>query len=330
MSTKKEIHPVIKKALGFDKSLPDKEFLKAWKRKSTQVCKPCWELKYCPYGPFVEQSPLLPSLRESSIEYNEYLQNCLKTNTIGGQRELTQEEIEKKKERLSIFKKYPRFLLPEIFDELNNEELIKEGTEKNLELHDLYPTPFKDFEKYQVPFPLHEDESKHPSEVLREIMKIKLTPELKKRIKEKIEGFKKSIKSGIEDYRKPLDPVRRKFFEKCVNEFNPEDCPEYIPEVVTDLSCNIFGHICPVVFVGESITETTETRRKGRYISFKTKMRVVRRDNYTCQECSCHLQDDEVEFDHIIPVSKGGSSEEHNVRLTCYDCNRDKLAKVQL
>lgn len=23
------------------------------------VCKPCWELKYCPYGPLVEQFPLL-------------------------------------------------------------------------------------------------------------------------------------------------------------------------------------------------------------------------------------------------------------------------------
>jgi 5-methylcytosine-specific restriction endonuclease McrA len=53
-------------------------------------------------------------------------------------------------------------------------------------------------------------------------------------------------------------------------------------------------------------------------------MRVVRRDNHTCQHCGKQLKDDEVEFDHIIPIVKGGSSEEHNIRLTCFDCNRDK------
>ena len=79
--------------------MPDKEFLKAWKKKSTHVCKPCWELKYCPYGPFVEQSPILPSLKDSSVEHNEYLRNCLKTNNIGEQRKLTPEELKKKKDK---------------------------------------------------------------------------------------------------------------------------------------------------------------------------------------------------------------------------------------
>jgi HNH endonuclease len=29
-------------------------------RLKTDVCKPCWEIKYCPYGPLVEQFPLNP------------------------------------------------------------------------------------------------------------------------------------------------------------------------------------------------------------------------------------------------------------------------------
>jgi len=327
---KNKIHPIIKKTLGYDENMPDKEFLKAWKKKSTHVCKPCWELKYCPYGPFVEQSPILPALKDESIAQIEYLKNCLKTNRIGGIRELTLEELEKKKKELEIFRKYPRFLLPEVFEDIANEEIIQEGIEKNLELHDLYQTPYKDFERYQIPFPFDEDKNKRIDSVFEEIQKVKLTPDLKNRIKEKIDKLKQTINTGIEDYSKPLDPIRKKYFKKCVAEFNPYDCPEYMPENVSDLSCNIFGHICPVVFVGEAITETTEKRRKGRYIPFKTKIRVVRRDNYTCQECKRHLKDDEVEFDHIIPVSKGGSSEEHNLRLTCYDCNRDKLDKVQM
>ena len=330
MSKKKTIHPVIKKTLGFDETLPDKDFLKQWKKKSTHVCKPCWELKYCPYGPFVEQSPILPGLRDSAIEHNEYLKKCLETNTMGGSRKLTPEQLEKKKKELEIFEKYPRFMLPDIFEDKANEELIQEGIDKNLELHDLYQTPYKDFETYQVPFPFDEDRQKKIDSVFAEIQKVKLTPDLKKRMQNKLKKLKQTVKTGIEDHSKPLDPIRRKYFEKCVSEFNPDNIPDYIPESVSELSCNIFGHICPVVFVGEAISETSEKRRKGRYISFKAKIRVVRRDNYTCQECKRHLKDDEVEFDHIIPVSKGGSSEEHNLRLTCYDCNRDKLDKVQI
>lgn len=29
-----------------------------WKKRVKAVCKPCWELKYCPYGPLVEEFPL--------------------------------------------------------------------------------------------------------------------------------------------------------------------------------------------------------------------------------------------------------------------------------
>src|SRR5688572_25412158 len=29
-----------------------------WSRRIKAVCKPCWELKYCPYGPLVEEFPL--------------------------------------------------------------------------------------------------------------------------------------------------------------------------------------------------------------------------------------------------------------------------------
>jgi 5-methylcytosine-specific restriction endonuclease McrA len=41
------------------------------------------------------------------------------------------------------------------------------------------------------------------------------------------------------------------------------------------------------------------------------------------------LKDNEVEFDHIIPIAKGGSSEEHNIRLTCDDCNADKSDMIR-
>jgi 5-methylcytosine-specific restriction endonuclease McrA len=71
--------------------------------------------------------------------------------------------------------------------------------------------------------------------------------------------------------------------------------------------------------------------RKGdSSISFQTKLRVARRDNYTCQECGKLLREHELEFDHVIPRSLGGTSDEHNIRLTCLKCNRKKGKQVRL
>lgn len=208
------IDPKIKELLGYDRNEPDDEVLKKWKERAFRVCKPCWEIKYCPYGPWVEESPLLPSIRSEEVEHNEYLKECLET------------------------------------------------------------------------------------------------------------GF---MRGG-----EPLDRGRREIFKKRIAEFNPEDYPEVIPEEIASMQCTVFGHICPVAFTAEAYTETTESRREGRSISFPTRSRIVRRDNFTCQICGKHLKDDEVEFDHIIPLSKGGSSEESNIQLTCFKCNRGKSDKIEL
>ncbi len=70
----------------------------------------------------------------------------------------------------------------------------------------------------------------------------------------------------------------------------------------------------------------------SRYIPAAVKMRVARRDNYMCQEPGCNkvLKDYEIEFDHIIPVSRGGSSEEHNIRVTCLEHNRRKGNRIDI
>jgi 5-methylcytosine-specific restriction endonuclease McrA len=60
-------------------------------------------------------------------------------------------------------------------------------------------------------------------------------------------------------------------------------------------------------------------------------LKVVRRDNYICQVCSCHVLDNEIEIDHLIPHSKGGPTTVDNLRLLCRDCNRkksDSLAEI--
>ena len=52
---------------------------------------------------------------------------------------------------------------------------------------------------------------------------------------------------------------------------------------------------------------------------------VWRRDEGRCVSCGSNQK---LEYDHIIPVSKGGSSTERNIQLLCEKCNREKSAKI--
>jgi HNH endonuclease len=52
---------------------------------------------------------------------------------------------------------------------------------------------------------------------------------------------------------------------------------------------------------------------------------VWRRDRGTCVECGSRGR---LEFDHIIPVSRGGSNTTRNIELRCEPCNRRKGARI--
>jgi len=65
-------------------------------------------------------------------------------------------------------------------------------------------------------------------------------------------------------------------------------------------------------------------RRKS--ITSSVKREVWRRDMGRCVECGSKVN---LEYDHIIPVSKGGSNTPRNLQLLCEKCNRFKGAKIQ-
>jgi len=201
---------LIKEAMEYaekhEPSVEEIKFRKEWEKRTKHVCKPCWELKYCPYGPLVEDFPLLGPTRKEAIEHNEFLKTQLRNGAYTG--------------------------------------------------------------------------------------------------------------------------WRKQEFEEEVRNFDPDEYPEEHKREDIEKSCTIFGHMCPIFFVNEPFTETTESRRISRYIPRVVMLRVVRRDNYTCQICGKHLLDNEIEFDHKIPLSKGGSTEESNIRVTCLDCNREKSSKI--
>jgi 5-methylcytosine-specific restriction endonuclease McrA len=207
----KMMHSSIKQALGYKPEDDEKELLADWKKRTRELCKPCWELHYCPYGPMVE-FPLPPILLEEVLKHNEYLSDCLKSGVLGN------------------------------------------GLEMN-------------------------------------------------------------------------ETIRRSFTE-TLESFDQNNYPDKIPKVLSDAACRVFGHVCPVFFVAEPLTETKERRKHSRIIPRNVMLKVVRRDGQICQECNEPVKDDEVEFDHIIPFSKGGRSTVENLRLIHKGCNRKKSASL--
>lgn len=71
-----------------------------------------------------------------------------------------------------------------------------------------------------------------------------------------------------------------------------------------------------------NIRETSGNTRK---ISQEVKQKVWTRDGGQCVECRAT---DYLEFDHIIPFSKGGSSSENNIQLLCRRCNLAKSDRL--
>lgn len=58
---------------------------------------------------------------------------------------------------------------------------------------------------------------------------------------------------------------------------------------------------------------------------------IKERDNYTCKSCSISTRTERnllLEIDHIIPLSKGGFTNESNLQTLCWRCNRSKGAKI--
>lgn len=56
-------------------------------------------------------------------------------------------------------------------------------------------------------------------------------------------------------------------------------------------------------------------------VTEKQKDRIKARDNYICLKCGTTKN---LTVDHIIPVSKGGSSDDDNLQTLCYACNTSK------
>jgi 5-methylcytosine-specific restriction endonuclease McrA len=65
--------------------------------------------------------------------------------------------------------------------------------------------------------------------------------------------------------------------------------------------------------------------RRRRAIPERVRNEVWRRDEACCVDCGSR---ERLEFDHIIPISKGGSNTARNIELRCEICNSRKRARI--
>ena len=63
--------------------------------------------------------------------------------------------------------------------------------------------------------------------------------------------------------------------------------------------------------------------KPDRMVKF-SRANIYARDNYSCQYCGGSPAHHQLTFDHVIPVSRGGSKKWENIVTACTDCNRKK------
>ena len=78
----------------------------------------------------------------------------------------------------------------------------------------------------------------------------------------------------------------------------------------------------------EIIANPTSYHKESRSITSQRKKAVKMRDDLTCQICNEEFEEDELEVDHILPYSAGGSNEEYNLMVLCEECNGNKSARL--
>ena len=91
--------------------------------------------------------------------------------------------------------------------------------------------------------------------------------------------------------------------------------------------------LLPIILLLRKLTNRSSFKFKERFrirgqregIPEKVRREVWRRDGGRCAKCGSQ---EKLEYDHIIPLSKGGSNTARNIQLLCESCNRKKSDKI--
>lgn len=86
-----------------------------------------------------------------------------------------------------------------------------------------------------------------------------------------------------------------------------------------------------VSYIDENVKRGKSAAKQRALMTPKLRNYIKQRDNYTCKKCGNSTYQEKnllLEIDHIVPVSKGGLTEEANLQTLCWKCNRSKGSKI--
>lgn len=86
-----------------------------------------------------------------------------------------------------------------------------------------------------------------------------------------------------------------------------------------------------VKYLDENIKRRKSAAGQRALMTSKLRTYIKERDHYTCRRCGNSTRREAnllLEIDHIIPIARGGLTEESNLQTLCWKCNRSKGAKV--
>ena len=84
-------------------------------------------------------------------------------------------------------------------------------------------------------------------------------------------------------------------------------------------------------YLNEKITNRRTAKYQRSLMTKQLREHIKERDNYSCCYCGNSIYKEPnllLEIDHIVPVSKGGLTEESNLQTLCWKCNRAKSNKL--
>ena len=100
-------------------------------------------------------------------------------------------------------------------------------------------------------------------------------------------------------------------------------------EYIVEFNSNTLRNF--IVLMEDEISYRSHIKLQRSLMTDKLRDFIKKRDNYTCQICGDSIyKNPHIEFhiDHIIPVSKGGITEENNLQTLCAACNLHKSNKI--
>lgn len=88
-----------------------------------------------------------------------------------------------------------------------------------------------------------------------------------------------------------------------------------------DVVAEVLSEVCEAIRIVHA-REAAPTVRRDMRANYDVRFaQVGRRDGFRCAAC---MSVDDLELDHIKPVSRGGSNRLDNLQLLCRDCNAQK------